>query len=120
MILLRAASYNIHHGADARDRLDLGRTAETLAALDADVIGLQEVDVHYGARSGGVDQAARMGEMLGMQVSFGAAIDRADPRVDRGTVTATPCCTAARSRSPRCTCSRATRPCRRCTSRAGC
>lgn len=78
MVRLRAASYNIHHGADARDRLDLGRTAETLAALDADVIGLQEVDVHFGARSGGVDQAARLGEMLGMQVSFGAAIDRAD------------------------------------------
>lgn len=78
---LRVGTYNIHHGADGQDRLDLSRTAAAIAALRADVIGLQEVDVGYGARSGFEDQAARLAELLGLQVCFGAAIDR--PGVDR-------------------------------------
>lgn len=73
---LRVGTYNIHHGADGQDRLDLGRTAAAIAALRADVIGLQEVDVGYGARSGFEDQAARLADLLGLQVCFGAAIDR--------------------------------------------
>lgn len=73
---LRVGTYNIHHGADGQDRLDLGRTAAAIAALRADVIGLQEVDVGYGARSGFEDQAACLADLLGLQVCFGAAIDR--------------------------------------------
>ena len=64
---LRVATYNIHHGADGRDRLDLARIAETLAGLRADVIGLQEVDVAFGARSAFEDQAAGLAEMLGLR-----------------------------------------------------
>lgn len=78
---LRVGTYNIHHGADGQGRLDLARTAAAIASLRADVIGLQEVDVGYGARSGFEDQAARLAELLGLQVCFGAAIDR--PGVDR-------------------------------------
>ncbi|GAA1315550.1 MAG: endonuclease/exonuclease/phosphatase family protein [Brachybacterium tyrofermentans] len=74
---LRVGTYNIHHGADGKDRLDLGRTAAAIAALRADVIGLQEVDVGYGPRSDFEDQAARLAELLGLQMCFGAAIDRA-------------------------------------------
>lgn len=74
---LRVATYNIHHGADGRDRLDLARIAETLAGLRADVIGLQEVDVAFGERSAFEDQAAGLAEMLGLRGCFGAAIDHA-------------------------------------------
>lgn len=74
---LRVGTYNIHHGADGRDRLDLRRTAAAISALRADVVGLQEVDVAYGERSGFEDQAARLAELLGMQVRFTPAIDKA-------------------------------------------
>jgi endonuclease/exonuclease/phosphatase family metal-dependent hydrolase len=52
------------------DRVDLTRAAEVLRALDADVITLQEIDRGV-ARTGGVDQARALGEMLGMQAHFG-------------------------------------------------
>ncbi|MCG7311368.1 endonuclease/exonuclease/phosphatase family protein [Brachybacterium sp. ACRRE] len=73
---LRAATFNIHHGASADDHLDLARTAAEIRALDADVVGLQEVDVAFGDRSAGEDQARALAEMLGMDVAFAPAIDR--------------------------------------------
>ncbi|MGP9537892.1 endonuclease/exonuclease/phosphatase family protein [Brachybacterium sp. AOP43-C2-M15] len=76
MISWRVATYNIRHGHGDDDRVDLVRTAAEISALGADVIGLQEVDVRFGDRSGHEDQASRLGELLGMQVAFGAAIDR--------------------------------------------
>jgi endonuclease/exonuclease/phosphatase family metal-dependent hydrolase len=71
----RVATYNIRHGQGRDGRVDLARTAAEIAALRADVVGLQEVDVFYGPRSGHEDQAARLGELLGWEVAFGAALD---------------------------------------------
>ncbi|MGO1227508.1 endonuclease/exonuclease/phosphatase family protein [Brachybacterium sp. AOP42-C2-15] len=71
----RVATYNIRHGLGDDGRVDLARTAREIAALDAEVIGLQEVDQGFGPRSGHEDQAARLGELLGMQVCFGAALE---------------------------------------------
>ena len=39
----RVATFNIYKGADVRNRYNLSGTIEALAALDADVVGLQEV-----------------------------------------------------------------------------
>lgn len=71
----RVATCNIRHGLGPDGRVDLARTAEELRSLDAEVIGLQEVDVGFGPRSDHADQAVRLGELLGMQVAFGAALD---------------------------------------------
>ena len=38
------ATFNIHHGVGADGRLDLARTADAIAATDATLVGLQEVD----------------------------------------------------------------------------
>ncbi|AHG89768.1 Endonuclease/exonuclease/phosphatase [Gemmatirosa kalamazoonensis] len=62
---LRVATYNIEYGGG-----DLERTAAALRALDVDVAALQEVDVHWAARSAFVDQATTLGERLGMRVRF--------------------------------------------------
>ncbi|UVY83428.1 endonuclease/exonuclease/phosphatase family protein [Brachybacterium sp. NBEC-018] len=78
MSAVRVASVNIHHGADARGRLDLARTAAAIAATGADLVALQEVDVRFGERSLHEDQAALLGEALGMHVRFGAAIPRGE------------------------------------------
>ncbi|MGW1224543.1 endonuclease/exonuclease/phosphatase family protein [Streptomyces sp. NPDC002530] len=80
---LRVATYNIHAGAGMDNVFDLDRQVAALRALDADVIGLQEVDVHWGDRSGNRDLAAELAERLGMHVSF-APIYSFDPVVEGG------------------------------------
>ena len=65
----RIATFNIRHGLGRDGRVDLARTARTIAALRADAIGLQEVDVAYGPRSGHEDQASRLAELLGVEPS---------------------------------------------------
>ncbi|MFD9405868.1 endonuclease/exonuclease/phosphatase family protein [Streptomyces sp. NPDC059989] len=76
---VRVVSYNIHAGTGADGAFDPGRQAAVLRALRADVIGLQEVDVHWGARSRWLDVAGELGGRLGMHVSF-APIYRIDGR----------------------------------------
>jgi len=58
-------TYNIHAGHG-----DIDRTAATIRAFSPDIVGLEEVDVHWADRSGFVDQASRLGESLGMAVRF--------------------------------------------------
>jgi endonuclease/exonuclease/phosphatase family metal-dependent hydrolase len=71
---MRVATYNIRHGRGTDEVLDLGRTARAIAALDADIVALQEVDEQVG-RSGGVDEAATLGRALGMHHAFGSFMD---------------------------------------------
>lgn len=62
---LRVLTYNIRAGNG-----DITRTAETIRRLAPDIVGLQEVDVHWSERSGFEDQATLLGRVLGMQVRF--------------------------------------------------
>lgn len=64
-------TWNIRHGAGTDGRVDLERTAATLAGLVPDIVLLQEVDRGC-RRSGGVDQAALLGERLGLASVFAA------------------------------------------------
>jgi endonuclease/exonuclease/phosphatase family metal-dependent hydrolase len=76
---VRVATYNIHHGVGLDGRLDLDRTARAIAATGATLVGLQEVDRHFGERSGFADQAAELAGRLGLEPVFGADIDRPPP-----------------------------------------
>lgn len=71
---LRLVSYNIKHGLGMDGVLDLERVGDYLAATDADVVLLQEVD-ERASRSGGVDQAAALGARLGMTAHFAPFMD---------------------------------------------
>jgi endonuclease/exonuclease/phosphatase family metal-dependent hydrolase len=71
---LEVASYNIRHGRGIDNRVALERTAGVIRALDADIVGLQEVDRNV-ERSGRVDQPALLGNLLGLQHAFGAFMD---------------------------------------------
>ena len=62
---LRAVTYNIQAGAGNLDTI-----ASVIRSLNADIIGLQEVDVHWSSRSNFADQVATLGSRLGMQVRF--------------------------------------------------
>ena len=59
------STYNVHRCLGTDRRLDVGRIAEVIAAEEPDIVALQEVDVGR-ARTGGVDQAHRIAERLGM------------------------------------------------------
>src|SRR3954451_22619535 len=78
-IPVRLVTYNIHHGVGDDGRHDLPRLAQVLAAADADVICLQEVDRHYGERSENVDQGLLRSRALDMQRAWGPAIDEPRP-----------------------------------------
>jgi endonuclease/exonuclease/phosphatase family metal-dependent hydrolase len=76
---VRVATFNIHHGTGLDGRLDLERIAAVIEAGAPDIVGLQEVDRHFGERSQFVDQATWLAERLGMNVVFGANLDLAPP-----------------------------------------
>ena len=71
---LRILAYNIHHGAGNDEVLNLERIAELIRSLDPDLVALQEVD-NRTERTGGVAQAARLGELTGMGSVFGKFMD---------------------------------------------
>lgn len=78
---LRVATYNIHAGAGMDNVFDLDRQTSELRSLNADVIGLQEADRHWGPRSEWRDLAGELAERLGMYVYFAPiySLDPAEP-----------------------------------------
>ncbi|WP_236792805.1 endonuclease/exonuclease/phosphatase family protein [Amycolatopsis sp. GM8] len=78
---LTVATYNIHAGAGEDAVYDLARTADAIRSLHADVIGLEEVDVHWGDRSAFADEAQELAGKLGMHVFFAPIYDL-DPLTD--------------------------------------
>jgi endonuclease/exonuclease/phosphatase family metal-dependent hydrolase len=80
-VSLKVMSYNIHHGVGIDNVLDLQRIADFITEKKAEVVGIQEVDRHYGARSNFEDQAKKLAEMLGYHYVFGANLDL-DPAVE--------------------------------------
>lgn len=77
-VTLRVLSYNIHTGI-ADGVLDLTRTADTIRTARADVVALQEVDVHWSARSDFRDQARVLACLLRMRVFFAPIYDLDPP-----------------------------------------
>lgn len=77
--VLDVMTFNIHHAQGTDDVLDVPRIADVVRRSGADVVGLQEVDNHYSARSDWADQAADLAKLLGYHVVFGANIDNAPP-----------------------------------------
>ena len=73
-IRLRVMSYNIHHAEGVDHKLDVARIARVISAEKPDIVSLQEVDKKV-KRTGGVDQAAELGRLTGMQVAFGGNIE---------------------------------------------
>ena len=71
---VRILSYNIHHGQGVDGKFDLARIAAVIRAAAPDLVALQEVDVKTG-RAGGVDQAAALGALTGMEARFGKAME---------------------------------------------
>ncbi|MFK7909411.1 MAG: endonuclease/exonuclease/phosphatase family protein [Akkermansiaceae bacterium] len=71
---LKVVSYNIHHGKGMDGKLDLKRIADVIRKEKPDLVALQEVDINV-PRSGNIDQAKKLAELLGMHHAFGKTID---------------------------------------------
>ncbi|AMO55032.1 endonuclease [Endozoicomonas montiporae] len=67
---LRVVTFNMAAGRVG----SLAELAKAMVALDADIIGIQEVD-NQTLRSGGVDQAKELASLTGFNVEFAKAID---------------------------------------------
>lgn len=67
---LKVMTYNIHAGIGTDGVLNLQRIADVIRNSNADVIGLNEVDKNYDARSNYVDQPAWLANELGMYYRF--------------------------------------------------
>ena len=72
---LKVATYNIAAGTGTDGQFDLERTATAIKASGADIVGLQEVDVHWGSRSDFIDEVNLLAEMLDMEAYFAPIYD---------------------------------------------
>src|SRR5665213_1788480 len=87
--MTRILTYNVHRCVGTDRRLDVGRVAAVIAAEAPDIVVLQEVDVGR-ARTGGVDQAHKLAERLGMTSRFNAALKVVEEQSGDAILTALP------------------------------
>lgn len=86
---LRVMTYNIRGARGMDGRVDIDRIAGIAEEFAPDVLMLQEVDV-FRARSGDVDQAHHVATRLGLDVRFGATIERGREAYGIATLTRLP------------------------------
>lgn len=70
---LRLMTWNVHRCVGTDRKLDVARVAEVIAACRPDIVALQELDVGR-ARTGGVDQAHKLAQLLRMRSHFHPAM----------------------------------------------
>ncbi|MDO8899934.1 MAG: endonuclease/exonuclease/phosphatase family protein [Phenylobacterium sp.] len=69
----RILTYNVHRCVGVDRRLDVARVADVIAALEPDIVALQELDVGR-MRTNGVDQAHEIAQRLEMAFHFHPAM----------------------------------------------
>ncbi|WP_261134845.1 endonuclease/exonuclease/phosphatase family protein [Bacillus sp. Marseille-Q3570] len=72
---VRVMTYNIHAGAGSDGIYDTDRIASVIEESGAEIIGLQEVDVHWGARSNNDNIIEDLAEQLDMHYFFAPIYD---------------------------------------------
>lgn len=72
---VRVMSYNLHYGNSMGNQYDLDAQAEVIRRSKAKIIGLQEVDVHWGSRSLFENDIKLLAEKLDMNYFFAPIYD---------------------------------------------
>ncbi|MCQ6264602.1 endonuclease/exonuclease/phosphatase family protein [Fictibacillus sp. WQ 8-8] len=72
---IRVMSYNLHYGNSMGNVYDLNAQAEVIRQSGAEIIGLQEVDVHWSSRSLFEDDIKLLAEKLQMNYFFAPIYD---------------------------------------------
>src|SRR3954465_5385463 len=88
--MARVLTYNVHRCIGSDGRLSPERIADVIASAAPDIVALQELDVGR-ARTGGIDQAAKIAEALGMNLHFHAAVQVMEEKFGDAILTAKPC-----------------------------
>jgi endonuclease/exonuclease/phosphatase family metal-dependent hydrolase len=86
---LRVVSYNIHECVGRDRRRDPGRVADVLREIDADVVGLQEVDARPGLGTESM-QMQYLADALGLHAIAGPTIQRDDGHYGNALLTRRP------------------------------
>jgi endonuclease/exonuclease/phosphatase family metal-dependent hydrolase len=86
---LRLMTYNVHRCVGVDRRLDVERVAAVIADARPDIVALQELDVGR-MRTGHVDQAHRLAELLGMRSRFHPAMHVEEEQYGDAILTALP------------------------------
>jgi endonuclease/exonuclease/phosphatase family metal-dependent hydrolase len=71
---IRVMTWNLHHGEGEDGKLDLERIAARIREQKPDLVALQEID-NKCRRTKGVDQAAELAKLAGLNGAFGKAMD---------------------------------------------
>jgi endonuclease/exonuclease/phosphatase family metal-dependent hydrolase len=87
--VIRCLTYNIRHARGLDGRIAPERIAAVVAACEADIVALQEVDCGR-VRTGGLDQAAEIARILGMRHHFHPALELAGERYGDAILTRLP------------------------------
>ena len=85
----RIMTYNVHRCVGMDGKLDVARTARVIAQQRPDIVALQELDVGR-MRTGMVDQAHAIAELVGMRFHFHAALRVEEERYGDAILTAAP------------------------------
>lgn len=85
----RILTYNVHRCVGVDRKLDVARIAAVIADCEPDIVCLQELDVGR-ARTGRVDQAHAIAELLSMSVHFHAALTVEEEQYGDAILTALP------------------------------
>ncbi|MGO1060950.1 endonuclease/exonuclease/phosphatase family protein [Planococcus sp. FY231025] len=72
---LKVMSFNVAHGLGMDNKVDLEKTARVIEQAQPDIVGLQEVDRCFTARSSFCDQVSWFEKRLGMNAAFGPNLD---------------------------------------------
>ena len=86
---LRLMTYNVHRCVGTDKKLDVERVAAVIAHSRPDIGALQELDVGR-VRTGSVDQAHALAELLGMRSHFHAALHVEEEQYGDAILTALP------------------------------
>ncbi|RNF38803.1 endonuclease [Planococcus salinus] len=76
-------SFNIAHGLGMDGVVDLEKTARVIEESEVEIIGLQEVDRFFSARSSFIDQVDWLSKRLGMYAAFGANLNVESEELER-------------------------------------
>jgi endonuclease/exonuclease/phosphatase family metal-dependent hydrolase len=85
----RIMTYNVHRCVGVDGKLDVTRIAKVIAGCRPDIVALQELDVGR-ARTGGVDQAHAIAQLLGMSFHFHPAFKVEEERYGDAILSASP------------------------------
>ena len=88
--LIRVLTYNVHRCLGTDRRLSPARIAEVIAFFEPTIVALQELDVRR-TRTGGIDQAHAIAQLLGMAFHFHPALRVMEELYGDAILTALPC-----------------------------